>query len=128
MTNPFILTISGRPVPCPRPRVTPHGVYYNNSYLIWRDVAGWTARIAMNEQEHPGFGKAPVALVVRVYLKTRDRADLDNYIKAVGDALQGILFDDDRQIQRIEAALIIGTDEPRVEIEVQKIEAVEDVA
>jgi Holliday junction resolvase RusA-like endonuclease len=46
------------------------------------------------------------------------RADLDNMLKLVADALNGIAWHDDRQITRTHAEIFMFSDRPRTEVEV----------
>ena len=47
---------------------------------------------------------------------TRNFGDIDNHVKAILDALQGLLFVDDRQIVSIAAQKLKDTDRPRTQI------------
>ena len=49
------------------------------------------------------------------------KADLDNYIKALFDSANGILYKDDGQIAEIYAAKVYSTS-PRIEIEIEEID------
>jgi Holliday junction resolvase RusA-like endonuclease len=68
--------------------------------------------------------KARFALCVTVY-RTHDGkgGDLDNYVKAVSDAINGIAFPDDRYVRTIVAALAQDRERPRVEVEVREVAA-----
>lgn len=57
----------------------------------------------------------PVAVNVSVYRPAK-RGDLDNYLKIMLDALQGVLYEDDRQITEIHAFRYDDKDNPRVEL------------
>lgn len=59
----------------------------------------------------------PLAITMRVY-RARRSGDLDNRIKIVLDALQGIAYTDDKQITEIHAYRFDDKHEPRVEIEI----------
>lgn len=48
------------------------------------------------------------------------KADLDNYIKALFDSANGILYKDDGQIAEIYAAKVYSIS-PRIEIEIEEI-------
>lgn len=66
-----------------------------------RDV-GWEAKAAGAQ-----IITGPVCLNIDVYLPDRlkRRWDLDNVIKSVGDALQGICFENDKQITSVTARI-----------------------
>lgn len=61
-----------------------------------------------------------VSLTGVVYFKNR-RRDLDNAIKPLLDALEGIAFANDRQVRRIDLRARIDRANPRVEVEVAAI-------
>jgi crossover junction endodeoxyribonuclease RusA len=59
----------------------------------------------------------PVAVFLDVY-RPRRRGDLDNLLKAVLDACNGIAYHDDEQVARIEANRYDDKRAPRVEVSV----------
>lgn len=59
----------------------------------------------------------PVAVFLDVY-RPRKRGDLDNLLKAVLDALNGVAYGDDEQVTRIEANRYDDKRAPRVEVHV----------
>ncbi len=63
---------------------------------------------------------ATYALIVVVW-RAANRGDLDNYLKAVSDALNGIAWNDDRQVTRITGRLGIDRLQPRVEVNVEAL-------
>lgn len=58
-----------------------------------------------------------VSITARVYCPTRAR-DLDNCLKVLIDALQGVAIADDKQVTEIHAVKLIDTKRPRVEVEI----------
>lgn len=60
----------------------------------------------------------PVELAVRLYFPDKRTRDIDNYHKLSLDALSGIVYEDDKQIQRMVIEKFIDKDNPRIEIEV----------
>lgn len=59
----------------------------------------------------------PVALTVAVY-RARKAGDLDNYLKCLIDALQGVYYRNDAQIVRIVATRHDDKHDPHVEVTV----------
>lgn len=57
----------------------------------------------------------PVAVNVSVFRPAK-RGDLDNYLKVLLDALQGVLYQNDDQITEIHAFRYDDPDNPRVEL------------
>lgn len=87
--------VPGIPVPKARPRVTKFGNTYTPKRTVtWEKDVADVAKTVMGDRE-------PVAGPVRLILDftgARPNADLDNLIKAVEDALNGICYVDDHQI------------------------------
>jgi Holliday junction resolvase RusA-like endonuclease len=59
----------------------------------------------------------PVAVRVAVH-RERRAGDLDNFLKILIDALQGVFYENDAQIREIHATLQEDRHEPRVEVQV----------
>lgn len=59
-------------------------------------------------------------LVVRVY-RAAMRGDLDNFVKCVSDALNGVAYPDDRHVTSMQAWMGLDRKRPRVEVEVRKL-------
>lgn len=71
--------------------------------------------IAMVQGVTPLVG--PVAVFLDVY-RPRRRGDLDNILKATIDALQGLAYQDDDQVEQITAQRYEDKRAPRVEVSV----------
>lgn len=73
--------------------------YRSARVTAWQQTVAWHAREAMR-------GDPPLSGAVRMRLEfvlpSRRRVDLDNLSKAVLDALNGIVWHDDRQVTRLE--------------------------
>ena len=103
--------IPGKPQPKQRPRVTSHGTYTPQATVDYERLVGWQCRSV-----HKGKPLATaLKLTVRVFFKLpkrtvkekgdrhTNRPDLDNIIKSIKDGLNGIAYEDDSQIVKIEA-------------------------
>lgn len=55
---------------------------------------------------------------IKLYFGDNRVRDIDNYNKIVLDALTGIVWDDDRQIQKITIEKYIDKSNPRIEVEI----------
>lgn len=55
-----------------------------------------------------------------LFFKDKRRRDVDNYSKLVLDALEGVVYEDDRQIQKLTIKKDYSAENPRIEIEIWK--------
>lgn len=108
-------TIPGKPVPCPRPRVSRHGTFYPLTYTDWLEEARWILRDACVKQNGGRRLEGPLRARL-VFAGAHGSADIDNLVKSVLDAAQGAMFDNDRQVTELAACKVAG--EPRTEIEI----------
>ncbi len=60
----------------------------------------------------------PVRLTVRAYRATKRRCDWDNLGKLVSDALNGICWEDDSQVEDARVLKFLDRDNPRTEVDV----------
>ena len=109
-------TVPGKPVPKSRPRVTKTGhTYTPKRTKDYEDTIGY-AFIEAYKGERPAFPNAEVALHVHVYEGGKRKADADNYLKIVGDALNGLGYTDDVQVTSAFVTVERESSEPRIEI------------
>lgn len=59
-----------------------------------------------------------VDLTINLYFGTKRKADWDNFHKLSCDALTGIVYEDDSQIQRVLVTKHYDKNNPRIEIDV----------
>lgn len=87
------LTIPGRPVPLQRSRTRSGRHYLPKRSRVYRELVQgcWL------EAGRPSLGSSPFAMSARFY-GLRANGDLDNAVKGVLDALNGLAFDDDSQL------------------------------
>jgi crossover junction endodeoxyribonuclease RusA len=83
------------------------------AYTAYRERVGWTARQAGAEVMAGSLALSVHAMV------TERRWDLDNLVKGISDALNGVCWTDDKQITRIDAYLEVGWIMDRVEVTVR---------
>ena len=65
--------------------------------------------------------KKPVEMEVNIFFKDKRRRDLDNHLKLIWDSLQGIVYEDDSQIQKLIVTKEICTEDPRVEVIIKEL-------
>lgn len=111
----YKLTVPGRPVPAVR--MTQRSKYKSEQamrYLDYKNTVGWVALAAGVK-----VIKGPVKLTTIFYFANKKLPDLDNLIKAISDGLNGLAWEDDRQVVRIEAERRQDKEE-RAEIEISE--------
>lgn len=79
------------------------------------------AALAARAQGMRAITDGEVAVMVRVYRPTR-RGDLDNRLKVLLDALRGVAYRDDSQVAALHATRLHDAKNPRVEVEVARID------
>lgn len=125
------LSLPIEPVAKERPRLGRSGVYTpDKTRRFERDIA----QLVLAHPTLIGPLCGPLKVTMRFILKRPKRPkfalpavrpDADNFWKAVSDALNGILWEDDAQIVECHAskAYAAAGTEPRIEIELERISA-----
>jgi len=112
------ITFEVDPCPASRPRVTRWSTYYPKRYTKFKkDMQALTSEMETTPSEkllsvHVDFyirmpkswSKKKTEKLANTYCS--NNSDIDNYIKAILDALNGVLFIDDRQVVEIFARKI----------------------
>lgn len=114
----FTFFVEGQPLPKERPRIGKNRAYTPPKTQAWENTIAWGVRAKMGHLE-PFMGDVKVTLVF--HRKGKKRADLDNFCKSALDAMNGIVYHDDKQVTRLEAIVIYGSPEPGVSIKVDSI-------
>ena len=110
-------TIDTQPLPKQRPRVVNGRAYTAKETREYENHVAWLARIAMGERP-PLAG--PLVLEVQFRRTGKRTADLDNLIKAVTDAMNGIVYADDQQVRTLLACVIYSVDDPGARVMVRE--------
>ena len=113
------LIIPGPPVPKARARVTRRGTYTPARVRQYEQGVALIAQAACSRHACQWPTSEPVQVTVRAFLPDARRRDLDNVVKAITDALNGVAYVDDAQIVAVIASKGIDRDEPRAEIRVE---------
>ena len=111
------LVIPGRPRPKGRPRFNHKGFVFTPADT--RKHEKYVKEIAQKEVDKPLEGD--LVLTVSVFLRNKNHGDLDNYVKLVSDSMNGVAYQDDKQIKEIHAYLWYDKENERTEIEVRQI-------
>jgi Holliday junction resolvase RusA-like endonuclease len=106
--------------PMPKPRDGRYGwkngVNVKQKYFDWKNAVHLAARAAWGAEPFDG----PVNVKIVFALVKRGRCDLDNLIGGCLDALQGVLFEDDRQVVKVSGSLFTMSVEDRIIISVAR--------
>lgn len=113
----FKLIIPGRPVPAAR--MTQKGKFVKPEALRYLEYKEKVAVFAKSCGIHRLQGN--IAVECKFFLKGGRMPDVDNLLKTVLDGLNGIAWEDDRQVVKISAERIEGEPE-RAEVIMSKIE------
>ena len=115
------IIVPGEPTPKQSFRIGYRGRHFQPACVrAAQNAVAWCAREAM-AGEPPIVG--PVRVRVTFARKSRRRVDADNLFKLVADALQGIVFENDAQIEYLELTKcqVERLDEAKTIIEVESI-------
>lgn len=116
----FSFVVPGNPVPKERPRVVKGRTYTPARTVKAEDLVKFYARKARIPKL-----TGPVKLTATFYRQDAHACDVDNLAKLVQDALNGLAYEDDRQIVVLTAVKVIDREQPRTEVSVESVEAVE---
>lgn len=110
----------GDPVSKARARVTEHGAYTPTKTRDAEESWQWLLRTSC-----PEFTNADhdfdYRLELGFYTATWRRCDLDNLVKLVSDACNGLVYADDRQVTEINATLVRADPNPRTHLMVFRL-------
>lgn len=100
----------GTPVPKGRPRLGKGGnTYTPKRTRAYEDAIGWAWK---ETGERPFEGD--VSMSIDIFEAPGHPADLDNHVKAILDALQGLAFANDRQVTVLFAEIMRASAEPGI--------------
>lgn len=117
MTLQFV--IPGNPKPKPRPRFRGRHTYpLKDQVIAEKKVADAFL------DEYPGWvpdGESSFSVVAGFYREDFRRADVDNLMKLVMDALNKVAWADDAQVVSMQAFVIRGQESPRTEVTIYEV-------
>lgn len=121
------VVIPSNPVAKGRPRLGKGHVFTPQKTRDYESLVKSYAYMAM-ENEKMFLKETPLKATIICYVERKNkrpypvtRPDLDNYIKAVLDGFNGIVFEDDSSVICIEAYKLYG-ETPRVEVKIEPID------
>lgn len=87
------------------------------------EATAWKETVAIYAKKYwrapPLQGRVSVSLTC--FFKSRRHRDIDNVFKCIGDAMEGICYENDEQIDRLEICRQRDAKNPRVEIVIEEI-------
>lgn len=108
-------TVPGPPVPKERARRAPNGRWYTPTKT--RDYERLVASCALHAGAKPKTG--PVHITLAIFWPDRRSRDADNVLKSVQDGLNGIAYDDDRQVIGFTVTTDLDRSKPRAVVSVR---------
>jgi crossover junction endodeoxyribonuclease RusA len=112
------IVVDGAPVPKGRPRLGKGRVYTPKRTKAQEEKIKLFALLEMRVKRLKPF-EGGICLDVEIVQKSR-RGDIDNHVKLVSDALNGIVYVDDRQIDEIHVWRTIYDDREKTIITVSE--------
>src|SRR6266853_1331968 len=119
------LAIPGEPGTKGRPRFNGH-VYTPQETKDAEEYFAWIVRCSY-PQLIPNRSHA-LGVCVAFFTKTRHRKDLDNLVKLIFDACNGVIWADDMQIIQLSSTVIRGDSMPRTELHIFTVLLVKSVS
>lgn len=114
----LVFDVPGTPRPKARPRVTAHGTYTPKEAAAWERTVGLAA-LSAGMRPHPKGQRVTVTVWLCGVGKS---GDVDNYLKAILDGLNGVAYEDDRQVAAAAVYRINGRG-PLCRVQVKRVEA-----
>lgn len=119
----FRFEVPGEPVSKSRARYNGQGpkvrAYTPTSSAEAETVVAWRYRQTLGGgaqvDDRSGYG-----LACTFYVEKRQRRDVDNMIKLVADALNGVAWADDSQVTEVSGRVVHGSDQPRTVVELYR--------
>lgn len=108
-------TVPGPPVPKERARRAPNGRWYTPTKT--RDYERLVASCALHVGAKPKTG--PVHITLAIFWPDRRSRDADNVLKSIQDGLNGIAYDDDRQVIGFTVTTELDRSKPRAVVSVR---------
>lgn len=102
----------GNPLPAPRPRLGNGHAHHRPAYAAQQEFWQTIAVLRMVEQDALPFpADARLSVQAMFYRADHRRCDLDNLLKSALDALTGVAWTDDSQVDEIHARVVRGVRE-----------------
>jgi Holliday junction resolvase RusA-like endonuclease len=113
------VTIDGQPVAKGRPRIGRYGAYTPQKTADAEEWVGWVVKQSLPSGWEPD-GEHEWQVWVHFHVRKNGRGDLDNFVKLILDALNGLVWKDDKQVKALSARRSYHARKPRTELELLK--------
>lgn len=121
------ILIPSEPIPLARARFSGRHCYQPKRNVEYREVVQEAARSAMGGRKPiTGEVSATISLYRRYKPTARNYGDCDNHVKSILDGLNGIAFEDDRQVVRCLVVKFQDKENPRAEIMLESVPTSDD--
>ena len=108
-------TIPGKAVPKGRPRVVSGRTYTPKRTKEYEDRVKVLSLVA-RQSSRSGILEGPIGITLGIY--GRIRGDLDNIAKSLLDGMNGVLYEDDRQVRSLSVERY-DSEDPHVDVSVE---------
>ena len=117
------ISVPIEPIPQPRPRFARGRVFQPARIVEYKRQIANVARAAV-KQAAPmsGLLTCSIRLYRKYKIDSRRYGDVDNHLKAIFDALNGVVFVDDSQIVSVDCKKFTDKEKPRLELEIYESE------
>lgn len=113
-------THMGEPVPASRPRVTRWGTYNTPRYESFKSLLA--SEIALHLGTFGRFQGYALKLYAEFHRKSKRKADIDNFLKALMDSIQDSgIIENDTDIKHVEAKVIQVQKNPMIYFELERV-------
>jgi len=80
-----------------------------------------TTQIEASKQYRGEILTGILKVKIELFFATKHKRDIDNYNKQILDSLTGYIWEDDSQIEKLEVIKNIGSNENKIEVEIEEI-------
>jgi Holliday junction resolvase RusA-like endonuclease len=113
----LVFTVTGNPIPKQSTRFDGKGHAHTDPRITaWSNSMAWAAQQAI--MQYPGWEifTGDVVVVAEFVRGNKMRVDLDNLFKCLADSLNGIVWEDDKQIIDLHITKSFDKDNPHIRV------------
>ena len=87
-------------------------------YLSYKAQVGWAGKVAIEKPMPKGYG---ASVSMKFFFRGGQTPDIDNLIKAILDGLNGIAWEDDKQVVEVKAFRGKAIEQEYAEVEIKAV-------